>query len=83
MKNVEITNNNFALKIDICKLPKFDFCEMVICFFVNNFFSDCVSAIYNVLSRRRGHVGKDIPKPGSPLFHVHAYFLKTKFSSQN
>ena len=35
--------------------------------------ADCVSAIYNVLSRRRGHVGKDIPKPGTPLFHVHAY----------
>ncbi|KAK4056965.1 hypothetical protein OIO90_001865 [Microbotryomycetes sp. JL221] len=34
---------------------------------------DCVPAIYEVLARRRGHVTKDIPKPGSPLFTVHAY----------
>lgn len=34
---------------------------------------DCVPAIYEVLARRRGHVTKDIPKPGSPLYTVQAY----------
>jgi hypothetical protein len=29
--------------------------------------------IYEILARRRGHVTKDIPKPGSPLFTVQAY----------
>jgi U5 small nuclear ribonucleoprotein component len=32
-----------------------------------------VPAIYEVLARRRGHVTKDIPKPGSPLYTVQAY----------
>ena len=36
--------------------------------------SDCVKAVYNVLSRRRGHVIKDGPKPGTPL-HVLQAFL--------
>jgi U5 small nuclear ribonucleoprotein component len=35
--------------------------------------ADCVAAVYTVLSRRRGHVTKDIPKPGSPLYTVKAY----------
>lgn len=35
--------------------------------------ADCVSAIYTVLGRRRGHVTQDIPKPGSPLYTVKAY----------
>lgn len=35
--------------------------------------ADCVAAIYNVLSRRRGHVVRDLPKPGSPMYMVHAY----------
>merc|ERR1712100_305602 len=35
--------------------------------------ADCVAAIYNVLSRRRGHVVRDLPKPGSPMYNVHAY----------
>jgi len=35
--------------------------------------ADCVAAIYNVLSRRRGHVIRDLPKPGSPMYSVHAY----------
>eukprot|EP00933_Yihiella_yeosuensis_P039215 TRINITY_DN3315_c0_g2_i1.p1 TRINITY_DN3315_c0_g2~~TRINITY_DN3315_c0_g2_i1.p1 ORF type:complete len:983 (-),score=238.98 TRINITY_DN3315_c0_g2_i1:118-3066(-) len=35
--------------------------------------ADCVAAIYNVLSRRRGHVVRDLPKPGSPMYSVHAY----------
>eukprot|EP00928_Gymnodinium_smaydae_P051092 TRINITY_DN3461_c0_g2_i1.p1 TRINITY_DN3461_c0_g2~~TRINITY_DN3461_c0_g2_i1.p1 ORF type:complete len:983 (+),score=305.48 TRINITY_DN3461_c0_g2_i1:48-2996(+) len=35
--------------------------------------ADCVAAIYNVLSRRRGHVVRDLPKPGSPMYEVHAY----------
>jgi hypothetical protein len=35
--------------------------------------ADCVSAIYNVLSKRRGHVTADLPKPGTPIFIVKAY----------
>lgn len=35
--------------------------------------ADCVSAIYTVLSRRRGHVARDLPKPGTPLYIVHGY----------
>ena len=31
---------------------------------------DCVSAIYTVLSRRRGHVTSDVPKPGTPIYIV-------------
>uniref|UniRef100_A0A453SFS3 Uncharacterized protein n=1 Tax=Aegilops tauschii subsp. strangulata TaxID=200361 RepID=A0A453SFS3_AEGTS len=31
---------------------------------------DCVSAIYTVLSRRRGHVTADVPKPGTPVYVV-------------
>lgn len=34
---------------------------------------DCVSAIYTVLSRRRGHVTADVPKPGTPVYIVKAY----------
>lgn len=34
--------------------------------------ADCVSAIYTVLSRRRGHVIQDLPKPGSPLYSIKA-----------
>ena len=34
---------------------------------------DCVTAIYNVLGRRRGHVTKEGPKPGSPLYVVQAF----------
>lgn len=35
--------------------------------------ADCVSAIYNVLSRRRGHVTGSVPKPGTPFYTVNAY----------
>lgn len=35
--------------------------------------ADCVQAIYTVLSRRRGHVVNDTPKPGSPLYTIRAY----------
>jgi U5 small nuclear ribonucleoprotein component len=35
--------------------------------------ADCVSAIYNVLSRRRGHVTGSIPKPGTPLYTIQAF----------
>ncbi|XP_067952205.1 116 kDa U5 small nuclear ribonucleoprotein component-like [Watersipora subatra] len=35
--------------------------------------ADCVSAVYNVLARRRGHVTQDIPVPGSPLYTIKAY----------
>eukprot|EP00042_Codosiga_hollandica_P022936 m.87730 g.87730 ORF g.87730 m.87730 type:complete len:986 (+) comp50988_c0_seq3:36-2993(+) len=34
--------------------------------------ADCVSAIYTVLSRRRGHVTQEVPKPGSPLYTIKA-----------
>ncbi|EEE65993.1 hypothetical protein OsJ_21930 [Oryza sativa Japonica Group] len=34
---------------------------------------DCVSAIYTVLSRRRGHVTADVPKPGTPIYVVKAF----------
>ncbi|EGD82082.1 Eftud2 protein [Salpingoeca rosetta] len=34
---------------------------------------DCVSAVYTVLARRRGHVTQDAPKAGSPLYNVKAY----------
>ncbi|KAG6336238.1 hypothetical protein ID866_2857 [Astraeus odoratus] len=33
---------------------------------------DCISAVYTVLARRRGHVTQDIPKSGSPLYTVKA-----------
>ncbi|OLL25470.1 U5 small nuclear ribonucleoprotein component [Neolecta irregularis DAH-3] len=35
--------------------------------------ADCVSAVYNVLARRRGHVIQDKPNAGSPLYIVKAY----------
>ncbi|KAL4340833.1 hypothetical protein GQ457_08G001480 [Hibiscus cannabinus] len=34
---------------------------------------DCVSAIYTVLSRRRGHVTADVPQPGTPAYVVKAF----------
>ena len=37
--------------------------------------ADCVSAVYSVLARRRGHVTQDAPVPGSPL-----YIIKVTFS---
>ncbi|KAL9688112.1 hypothetical protein QQ045_032526 [Rhodiola kirilowii] len=35
--------------------------------------TDCVSAIYTVLSRRRGHVTADVPQPGTPAYIVKAF----------
>jgi U5 small nuclear ribonucleoprotein component len=35
--------------------------------------ADCVQSVFNVLSRRRGHVIKDGPKPGTPLHTMHAF----------
>ena len=35
--------------------------------------ADCVSVVYNVLSKRRGHVVQDLPKAGSPLYTVRAF----------
>lgn len=35
--------------------------------------ADCISAIYTILARRRGHVTADIPKPGTPIFIVQAF----------
>ncbi|KAB1995875.1 hypothetical protein ES319_D13G191500v1 [Gossypium barbadense] len=34
---------------------------------------DCVSAIYTVLSCRRGHVTADVPQPGTPAYIVKAF----------
>ncbi|KAK7686621.1 hypothetical protein QCA50_010221 [Cerrena zonata] len=34
--------------------------------------ADCISAVYTVLARRRGHVTQDVPKAGSPLYTVKA-----------
>jgi len=35
--------------------------------------ADCVSAVYTVLSKRRGHVTTDAPIPGSPLYIIKAF----------
>jgi len=35
--------------------------------------ANAVQACFDVLARRRGYVVKDQPKPGTPLFEVHAY----------
>lgn len=35
--------------------------------------ADTVSAIYNVLTQRRGHVVSSVPKPGTPLYTVQAF----------
>ncbi|KAJ2359477.1 hypothetical protein GGF43_000096 [Coemansia sp. RSA 2618] len=34
--------------------------------------ADCVSSVYTVLGRRRGHVTHDAPKPGSPMYMIKA-----------
>lgn len=34
--------------------------------------ADCITAIYNVLAKRRGHVTSDQPKAGTPTFLVRA-----------
>ncbi|TYH36774.1 hypothetical protein ES332_D13G288100v1 [Gossypium tomentosum] len=39
---------------------------------------DCVSAIYTVLSRRRGHVTADVPQPGTPAYLVKVWKLSLK-----
>lgn len=33
---------------------------------------DCIQACYTVLSRRRGHVNAEIPKPGTPFYNINA-----------
>jgi U5 small nuclear ribonucleoprotein component len=35
--------------------------------------ADCVSPCYAVLARRRGNIITDCPRPGSPLYTLHAY----------
>ena len=35
--------------------------------------SECSEAIFTVLGRRRGHVVKNIPKPGTPFYTIKAY----------
>ncbi len=37
--------------------------------------ADCVSAVYSVLARRRGHVTQDAPVPGSPLYIIKVFDL--------
>ena len=34
--------------------------------------ADCIQAIYTVLAKRRGHVTRDTPKAGTPIFIVQA-----------
>ena len=33
---------------------------------------DCISAIYTILARRRGHVNSELPKPGTPFYIINA-----------
>lgn len=35
--------------------------------------ADCVSAVYTVLAKRRGHVTQDAPAPGSPLYTLKCF----------
>ncbi|ALC47638.1 CG4849 [Drosophila busckii] len=35
--------------------------------------ADCVSAVYTVLARRRGHVTQDAPVSGSPIYTIKAF----------
>lgn len=35
--------------------------------------ADCVSSVYAVLAKRRGHVTTDAPIPGSPLYLIKAF----------
>lgn len=35
--------------------------------------ADCVSSVYSVLAKRRGHVTQDAPMPGSPLYTLKAF----------
>lgn len=39
---------------------------------------DCLTAIYTVLSRRRGHVTADVPQPGTPAYIVKAFLPDRK-----
>ena len=33
---------------------------------------DCISAVYTILSKRRGHLTADLPKPGTPIYIIKA-----------
>ena len=35
--------------------------------------ADCMASIYTVLSKRRGHVTADLPKPGTPIYLLKAF----------
>ncbi|EYC15160.1 hypothetical protein Y032_0038g3661 [Ancylostoma ceylanicum] len=35
--------------------------------------ADCVSSVYTVLAKRRGHVTTDAPIPGSPMYSIKAF----------
>ena len=41
--------------------------------------ADCVSAVYSVLARRRGHVTQDAPVPGSPLYIIKVRIFSSDF----
>jgi translation elongation factor EF-G len=60
-------NTNFTISLILCS-------DAMLLFFwpLNQIQTpiDCVSAIYTVLSRRRGHVTADVPQPGTPAYLV-------------
>jgi translation elongation factor EF-G len=33
---------------------------------------DCITAVYTILSKRRGHLTADVPKPGTPIYVIKA-----------
>ena len=33
---------------------------------------DCITAVYTILSKRRGHLTADVPKPGTPIYIIKA-----------
>ena len=35
--------------------------------------ADCMSSVYTVVQKRRGHVTADVPKPGTPIYIVKAF----------
>jgi len=35
--------------------------------------ADCMSSVYTVVQKRRGHVTADVPKPGTPIYVVKAF----------
>ena len=33
---------------------------------------DCISAVYTIMAKRRGHLTADLPKPGTPIYIIKA-----------